>query len=133
MSDITEEEAQEIVRQFNEAKQSVHTFFTNVIKSPDTTKVGNLNIDELGMPKLPLRSIKELELFCRDVYGQNYWADWFQKLGEIQTSTSLSKDAILIKLAVTQKKELSDVSPKPKKENKGWFRRKETSSGEMGQ
>jgi len=132
-SGISEDEAREIVRQFNESKQNVHTFFTNVIKSKDTTKTGNLTIDELGMPKLPLRSLKELALFCSDISSDNAWNDYFTKLGEIQTSTSLSKDALLLKLSVTQKRELADVSPKEKKKNRGWFRKKEESPDNMNQ
>jgi hypothetical protein len=132
-SGISEDEAREIVRQFNESKQNVHTFFTNVIKSKDTTKTGNLTIEELGMPKLPLRSLKELALFCSDISSDNAWNDYFTKLGEIQTSTSLSKDALLLKLSVTQKRELADVSPKEKKKNRGWFRKKEESPDNMNQ
>jgi len=121
--DLSEKDAQEIMRQFNAGKQNVHSFFTDVIKTDDTTKTGNLNEDELGTAKLPVRTYKELELFCRDVAVDISFADYFKKMSEIQTSTSLSKDAILLRLSVTQKKELADVTPKEKKKNKGWFRK----------
>jgi methyltransferase-like protein len=123
--DITEQEAQEILRSFNEGKQNIHSFLTNVVKAPDTTKTGNLNQDELGHPKIPVRTYKELELFCNDVWNQKEnWGTYFNKMSEIQTSTSLSKDAILLKLSATLRKELADVSPERKeiKENKGWFK-----------
>lgn len=119
---MTEEEAQSLLREFQEARQSAFSFFTNVIKSKDTTKTGNLTQEELGNPKVPLRTFKQLHLFCKDVWGQEKWAEYFEKLGEIHTATSLSKDALLIKLAVTQKKELADTTPeKERKKNRGMF------------
>jgi hypothetical protein len=124
MTDITEQEAQDLLRQYSEGKANVHSFFTNVIKANDTTKTGNLNQDELGMSKLPVRTYKELALFSKEIANEDGWADYFNKMSEIQTAKSLSKDAILIKLSVTNKKELADMTPE-KKKNKGWFSRKE--------
>ena len=120
---LSEEEAKDIIRGFQEGRSNVHTFFTNVVKAEDTTKTGNLSTDELGLSHLPVRTYKELELFSRDIADEESWADYFQKMAEIQTSTSLSKDAILMKLVVTTKKELADMTPKDKKKNKGWFKK----------
>jgi len=124
ISSMSEEEAQEkveeMVRSFQQKTTNTHTFFTDVIKSKSTTKTGNLDKDELGIPRLTQRGIKELELFCQDTFEDKGWENYFHDLAEIQTSTSLSKDAILIKLAVTSKKELADVTPERKK-NKGMF------------
>jgi len=117
---ITEEQAEDLIRSFSQKQMNTHTFFTDIIKAKSTTKTGNLDKDELGIPRLTQRGIKELELFCRDTFMDNGWANYFKDLAEIQTSTSLSKDGILIKLAVTQKKELADLSPE-KKKNKGMF------------
>lgn len=123
-NEITEQEAQDLLRQYSEGKANVHSFFTNVIKANDTTKTGNLNQDELGMSKLPVRTYKELALFSKEIANEEEWSDYFNKMAEIQTATSLSKDAILIKLSVTNKKELADMTPERKK-NKGWFSKKE--------
>lgn len=128
--DISEKEAQDILRQFSESKQNLHTFFTKIIKSSDTTKTGNLTQDELGLPKLPVRTYKELALFSKDIYQDKNWSEYFTKMSEIQTSTSLSKDAILLKLSVTQKKELADVTPSKSKSNKGWFKKGNAGSTE---
>ena len=125
MADMTEKEAEELVRGFSEGKQNMHSFFTNVIKTTDTTKTGNLSEEELGVSKQPVRTYKELELFCRDIAGDDKFASYFKNMSEIQTSTSLSKDALLMKLAVTIKKELADVTPKSKKKNGGWFKKRE--------
>jgi len=131
MADISEKEAQDLIRQFNETKQNIHSFFTKVIQEKDTTKTGNLTIEELGMPRLPFRSLKELSLFSRKIANQPAWDDYFAELGEILTSTSLSKDALLMKLSVTQKKELADVTPKEKKKNDGWFKKKDQGQNQM--
>ena len=128
--EMTEKEAAGILRQFAEARSNVHSFFTNIIKAKDTTKTGYLDVEELGKSKLPIRTYKELALFSKDIYGDDDWADYFNKMSEIQTATSLSKDGILLKLSVTQKKELADVSPKDKKQNKRWFKKKDSGGGQ---
>ena len=104
-------------------RQNVHTFLHNVAIADDTTKLGYLSDEEVGTPKLPLRTHKELALFCREVLGIEDFAVYFEKKGEILTSTSLSKDAKLLNLAVTTNRQLTGVTPEvPKKENKGWFK-----------
>lgn len=120
---MTEEQAKEMLREFSESKSNIHSFFTNIIKAKSTTRVGNLSETELGHPKLPQRSLKELALISYDIINKPVWAKFFNDMAEIQTATSLSKDAILIKLSVTSKKELADTTP-AKKVNKGWFAKK---------
>ena len=120
---MSEQQAEQLMREMMKEKQNSISFFTDIIQADDTIKTGNLELQELGEPRLPLRSLKGLELFSKDIYEDKEWASYFKKKAEILTSTSLSKDAILIKLAVTSKKELADVSPKEKKKNKGWFRK----------
>ena len=122
-SEITEEQAEAMLRDFAKKENNIQTFFSNIIQSDDTTKTGNLDIEELGYANLPLRSSKELELFSEKVWNQPAWAEYFKELSEINTSTSLSKEAILIKLAVTKKSEVADLTPKSKKPNKGWFKK----------
>jgi hypothetical protein len=114
---------EEIARQYAQEKANIHSFFTKVIENPDTTKTGNVDEDELGKPQISVRGLKELELFSRDVYMDDSWGDYFEKMAEIQTATSLSKEGFLMKLSVTSKKELADVTPKVKKKNKGWFKK----------
>ena len=109
-------------------KQNVHSFLFNVARASDTTKLGYLSIEEVGLPKLPIRTYKELALFCKDVGNMDYFNNYFLAKAEIMTSTSLSKDAKLISLAVMHRKEIADVT-KPRVENKGWFRRKKKPMG----
>jgi len=106
-----------------EEKQNVHTFLHNVAIAKDTTKLGYLTEDEIGLPKLPLRTYKELTLFCEVVLDKPYFAEYFRRKGEILTATSLSKEAKLLSLAVTTTRQVTGVPvEKPRKENTGWFR-----------
>lgn len=111
-------------------QHSVHAFLNNVAKANDTTKTGYLNEEELGLPKLPERTLKELALFCEDVANMDYFAEYFRKKAEILTSTSLSKDAKLLSLAVLTKREVADVT-KRRTVKKGWFKKKEQSIPEQ--
>ena len=108
-----------------EEKQNVHTFLHNVATARNTTKTGNLDTIEIGSPSLPVRTYLDLSLFCKEIANMDYYADYFAKKAEIITSSSLSKDAKLISLAVLQKREIADVT-KPRKENKSWFKKKDT-------
>jgi len=121
--EITEERAEELLRGFADEKLTIPAFFAKVIEADDTSKMGNLDVIELGTPDLPVRTSKGLELFCRDICRDEVFADYWKKKAEIDTSTSLSKDGVLLKLLVTKKSELADLTPK-KKENKGYFKKK---------
>jgi hypothetical protein len=121
---FTEEQAAQMLREYAESKQNQHTFFKDVVKTKDTTKVGNLSDEELGEPYLEVRALKDLEIFSREICDDNGWADYFKKQAEQVLATSLSRDAMLLKLSVTSTKQLADISPKSKKQNKGWFKSK---------
>lgn len=103
-----------------EEKHSTHSFLHAVATEDDTTKVGNLKEEEVGIPKLSQRTLKELELYSREIADDESWGDYFQKRAEILTSTSLSKDAKLLETAIIQRREVANVS-KPRQVNKGWF------------
>ena len=108
-----------------ELHNNIHTFLHNVATAKDTTKTGFLTEEELGLPTLPARTYKELELFCNDVANMDWYGKYFKQKGEILTSTSLSKHAKLITLAISslQKREMADTT-KPQKTNKSWFKPK---------
>ena len=121
---MSEQQAEDILRGLADEKLTVPAFFSHVVEAEDTSKTGNLTIEELGVPSLQVRVSKELELFCRDVCDDEVFADYWKKKAEIDSSTSLSKDAILLKLLVTKKNEIADITPK-QRENAGWFKKKE--------
>jgi len=107
-----------------EEKHNTHTFLNAVATSEDTVKLGYLKEEEVGIPKLSMRTLKELALYCREVGDEDDWADYFDKRAEILTSTSLSKDAKLIELAIVQRREVANVTKQPRKVNKSWFKSK---------
>ncbi len=125
--EITQEQAEELREQLGyptpEPKFNTHTFLHKVATSKDTTKTGNLSVDELGIPELPVRSTKELELFSRKVMENDFLADYFKVQAENTLATSLSKDAKLIDLAIAQRRVIEDAT-KHRKTNPGWFGQK---------
>ena len=111
-----------------EEKQNVFTFLHNVAITKDTTKTAFLrddkDLNEVGVPKLPVRTYHSLALVAKDIMNNNYFADYFKKEAEIIASTSLSRGGFLTKLAIVQRREIADVTPKKRKTNKGWFKPK---------
>jgi len=133
---MTRAEAQDIVDRtygtapMPEEKHSVHSFLHKVATSDDTTKTGFIKEEEMGMPTLSLRASKELALFCKEIADMEYFATFFDKMGEVLTSTSLSREGFLTKLAVVIRKEMSNILKAPMKTNRGWFgRKKQISEG----
>ena len=108
-----------------EEKHNIHVFLNKVATSSDTTKTGNLTIEEIGITPFSLRSYKTMALMSGQLCNDDIWEKYFKDRGEILTSTSLSKDAKLLSLAVVQKRELADVTTKSVKPNSGWFKKKE--------
>lgn len=106
-----------------EEKHNVHSFLFKVATSTDTTKLGNLTEEEIGLPSKTLRTYKEMALIASKLMNNINLGDYYDKKAEIITSTSLSKNAKLINLAVIQKRVVEDET-KPRKENKGWFKPK---------
>ena len=107
-----------------EEKHSTHAFLHAVATAEDTTKVGYLKEEEVGIPRLSQRTLKELELYCRDIADDQNWGDYFAKRAEILTSTSLSKDAKLLNLSVVNRVETANMTEQPRKVNKRWFQKK---------
>lgn len=132
---MNEEDLVNLIRQVSgttpvpDEKHNAFTFLTNIALADNTTKVGNLKDEELGIPRLPVRSDLSLALWSKEVMNNPFFGKYFAEEAEITTSTSLSRDGFLPKLAVLQKKELADVT-KHKKENKGWFRPKQKEESE---
>lgn len=107
-----------------EEKHNVHVFLNKVATSDDTTKTGNLSVEELGVTKYSERTYKNLALASSNLCNDNLWEDYFKKKAEILTATSLSKSGFLTGLAVIQRRQIEDIT-KEKKENKGWFTKKD--------
>ena len=111
-----------------EDKPSKHSFLVSVQTNPSTLRTGNLSIEELGAIKIPVRTLKECELVCRDLVGDELWANFFMKESETVTASSLSKEAKLIELAAMERREFSDKTTRTRKPSSSWFKKKEPSS-----
>lgn len=132
LSDSEKKEIQDLLGyggNLPEPKQNVHTFLFNVATADDTTKLGFLKEEEIGMLPNPIRAYKNLSLFARDIMDNEELSKFFNNHSEIITSTSLSRQGFLVDRAVVQKRELKDTT-KPMKENKGWFKSKDKNQKE---
>jgi hypothetical protein len=107
-----------------EEKHNVHKFLSEISRSKDTTKTGNLGEQELVTTPYAERTYKRMQLDCDVLCDDPIWADYFKNSAELVTATSLSKDGFLDKLAIVQRRELADVSPE-RKPNSGWFSKKD--------
>lgn len=113
----------------SDQKNNVFEFLNAVATAKDTTKTGYLrddkDLNEVGIPKYPVRTFHSLALISDKIMGNDYFKEFFEKEAEIITKTSLSRNAKLLSLAVLQKREVADVSRKPIIKNKGWFKPKQ--------
>lgn len=109
----------------SDGSHNIHAFLHNVATAKDTTKLGNLKDEEIGNLENPVRALKFLALFSDRIMRKQGLKDFFIDRSEIGTSTSLSRAGFLTKLAVVQRRELADVTPKERKQNKSWFKPKE--------
>ena len=140
--DLTVEEIKELEMYLNsrgsstaptaDPKYNTHTFLNMIAQSKDTLKLGNLKDEELGYMTHTVRTNKVAALIADEIMGNKGLSDYYNKKAELTTASSLSRTGFLARLAVVTKKEIADVTPE-KKENKGWFKKKENNnSGESG-
>lgn len=120
--EMTEEEAEEVLRTFGESKQNIHSFLTQAIKEKDNTKIGNVTNEELGSPSHTVRMYKEIAAFCNTIGDMPYMAEYYEEKANITLATGLSKEGFLLQLGVIQKRELTTGNKNVLKENRGWFR-----------
>ena len=115
-----------------EDKHNVHKFLFDVVMAKDSTKIGNLQVDkeinELGVPEHTVRGSKSMELISNKIMDNKYFEGYFEQEAEDTLATSLSREGFLIKSAVTQTKQIADIT-KRRTKNKSWFKTKEESSG----
>jgi hypothetical protein len=85
-------------------QDSLYTLFNKVWKSPDSSKVANLNNTELGKQVLmTVRDAQYLSLLG-NVLKHRKFASFFKGTGEITLATSASKKGWFTELFVSQKK-----------------------------
>lgn len=116
------EEAKEFLRSVSMEERGIDNFFLEIVRTDDTTKVGNLTKDELGLPQIPVRTILELKRDCELVPCMSTMSKQLSKSSEEILATSLSKEGFLINARITQKKSLLDKDKR--KERKSLFGKK---------
>lgn len=105
-----------------EEKQTLIAFFREIIRKQFNAKTGNLQNDELGMAKIPVRTNMEIASYCNSMDDPGM-ATVFLDDAQILLSTSLSREGFLPKLAVTTQK-FSETSLKKslgQEKKKGMF------------
>ena len=108
-------------------KDSQFKFFRDILKIEDTTRVGNLTAQELGLTKLGVRHYQEIAAYA-GVEGLDIVQDYLMLKSQIISSTSMSKKGFWAELFVTMiKREKKDKPTEEKK--KKWFTKK-TEEGE---
>lgn len=120
----TETEVTELMRNFAEQKETTQSFFTRVVLNEDTTKTGNLTELELGNSQLPVRTLLELSLICKDVCEDEVFSKIFKDMSEIESASSLSRNGFLLRQVGTKRSEVADVTDKPKREPRGFFKKR---------
>jgi len=84
-------------------QDSLYTLFQKVWKTPDSSKVANLSLVELGRPVITVRDAKYLALLA-GTFKHPKFAVFFQNTAEITLATSASKKGWFTELFVSQKK-----------------------------
>ena len=84
-------------------QDSLYTLFQKVWKAPDSSKVANLNMPELGRPLMSVRDAQYLELLGKTFHHEKF-AKFFKNTSEIILATSASKKGWFTELFVSQRK-----------------------------
>ena len=119
----------EFYRKMGMEEKGIDNFFLEIIRTNNTIKVGNLEEDELGKPRIPIRTMLKLKEDCRLIPSMSSFTTDFENQVENVLASSLSKEGFLIKARITQKKELLD-NKKKKRSIKTLFGRKEVEEDE---
>lgn len=117
------DDLRDFIRKAGEEK-GIDNFFLEIIRADNNLKIGNLEKTEIGLPKVPIRTLLELSDDCDMIPSMSSFAEDFKKQAQDMVNTSLSKEGFLIRARITQKKELLDVTKK-KKRRVGLFGKKE--------
>lgn len=90
------------------SKDTVFKFFNEILKSKDSTKVGNLSMVELGSLRLSVRSYQEIAAYA-EARGLEKVNKYLLQKAEIIARTSMSKKGFWPQLFVTQIKKEQKV------------------------
>lgn len=94
-------------------KDDLYSLFWKVVKSKESSKVGNLTDEELGMLDISVRDCQKIALLAQTL-GHPGFAMWMMEQSEIVLATSASRSGWLPELFVSQRKFTTKT-----KENRG--------------
>ena len=121
---------------YKKKQDSLYTLFNRVWRTPDSSKVANLNNVELGQVGVSVRSAQYISLLGR-LFHHNIFARYWQTMGEITLATSASKKGWFVELFVSQKKfsarTAGVVNNNPQPQKKKWIFGKTGKMAETGQ
>lgn len=100
-------------------KDSFYRFARDMLDKKDSTKIANVQKNELGTPKITLRAYQDLALYAQ-AEGLDKVSEYLYNKGEVISKTSMGKEGFWAKLLVTQIKKETKTSESPKKA-KRWF------------
>ena len=86
-----------------EKKDDLFSLFWKMVNKADSSKIGNLSKQELGMLNLPVRDCQKIALLATTL-GHKGFAKFFLAQAEIISSTSLSKGGFLPQIVVTSRR-----------------------------
>lgn len=107
---MIEETAKSYGNPIPDDKFNIFTLIKKVSIAKDTTKLGNLDKEELGSAFWTERGCKEMALISQSICNKQIWADYFDAEGEILTATSLSKEGFLLKLGIIQQRSIDNTT-----------------------
>ena len=90
-------------------KESLYELFRSVLRLPDSSKVGNLSLAELGTLNINVREAQRIANLAETFHHPKF-AEFFRKQAEITLQTSASKKGWFVELFVSQKKFTSKAS-----------------------
>lgn len=103
-------------------KDSMFKFFREILKLPESWKVGNLKDDEIGKIRLSVRSFLRLATYAK-AENLDIVEKYFMTQADIVAAPTMGRKGFMAQLFVTQiKKEQKMKSPEQRK--KGWFSRR---------
>lgn len=104
-------------------KDSLFRFFREILTTKDTSRIGDLTAQELGLTKLGIRHYQEIAAYA-NVEGLDKVSDYLTKKSQIISATSMSKNGFWPQLFVTQIRQEKKEKPKEEKK-KGWFAKRQ--------
>lgn len=99
---------------------NLYEFFNKILKAKDSTKVANLDSEELDS----IRFLRNAALFA-NVFDLDLVNQYFFDKAELVLASSDSKKGFLITTAVTQKRQVDSGSKSKPTGGFGWFKKKD--------